>query len=88
MTIREAPSHQSPVPRPSSFPLHHLPDAFAASLRRFFVDDDEMAGVSDDFFALHVSGLDRRSAFVVEAAGEVTAGAVSCLLYTSPSPRD
>ena len=35
-----------------------------------------MAGVSDDLFALHVSGLDRRTAFVVEAAGEVTAGAV------------
>ena len=35
-----------------------------------------MAGVSDDLFALHISGLDRRGAFVVEAAGEVTAGAV------------
>ena len=35
-----------------------------------------MTGVSDDLFALHVSGLDRRGAFVVEAAGEVTAGAV------------
>ena len=57
--------------------LHHLPDPFAASLRRFFVDDDEMAGVSDDLFALHGSRLDRGGAFVVEAAGEVTAGAVS-----------
>ena len=35
-----------------------------------------MAGVSDDLFALHGSRLDRRGAFVVEAAGEVTAGAV------------
>ena len=35
-----------------------------------------MAGVSDDLFAFHDSGLDWRGAFVVEAAGEVTAGAV------------
>ena len=35
-----------------------------------------MAGVSDDLFALHGSRLDRRGAFVVEAAGEVAAGAV------------
>ena len=56
--------------------LHHLPYPFAPSSGSFFVDDDEMAGVSDELFALHICGLDRRGAFVVEAAGEVTAGAV------------
>ena len=41
-----------------------------------------MAGVSDDFLALHFRRLHGRSAFVVEAAGEVTAGAVSAACAT------